>query len=309
MSFQSFLVLFLATSASTSYVPSMALRYQSGWTTASPANIGRQELKNYQVDALTWSTTRKHIIEGRGSLIAREEDCDKKLALARQKYPGSEKAGEYVKSQLDWTNLDPDTNKNLWEEGVYNNPLFAQFRLNEFPYALPPDVTHWVYWLRVPAVSTKFFSPLRHETVPHQDFLNPVRVAALTNYINHYDFYGSSGISERVLRHLRPSSFAHPSDHVVWEDPVSRERVTRVEGAQAIKWAGRHIVKAIQSRFPPEKYEVLFNRAPERWKSVVEPDHFHVLVFPKVQDSYSVEKSWFSAENLLKAYWVFNLIP
>jgi hypothetical protein len=102
MSFPGFLLLFLATTASTSYIPRMSLRYQSGWTTASPANIHWQELKNYQVNALTWSATRKHIIEGsvaffwifsihvqlhqfhwifqtlcrRGSLIAREGDCD-----------------------------------------------------------------------------------------------------------------------------------------------------------------------------------------------------------------------------------------
>ncbi|WAQ89178.1 hypothetical protein PtA15_10A602 [Puccinia triticina] len=246
---------------------------EGGWTTDSPANIARDELPAHQVDGLKWSRTIKHVVEGRGSLLGRDEESKEKLALAHQAYPTIQKAGDYIKSKLGWTGSKPETDKNLWEEGVYNNRLYAQFHLNEYPYALPPKVTHWVYWIRVSPVNEESFRPLAHESVPHSDYLDPVRVAALTRYVNHYDLYGWSGIPERIIRTHRPSSFAHPTDHVVWKDPVSGEEVTRLQGARAIQWAGRHVCKAIQSQFPPDDYQVLFNRAPERWKSVVEPDH------------------------------------
>ncbi|KAI9610529.1 hypothetical protein H4Q26_006671 [Puccinia striiformis f. sp. tritici PST-130] len=166
---------------------------------------------------------------------------------------------------------------NFWDEKIYHDPKMIQIIPNEYPFGLPDGVEHWMMWTRESPLTPDLFKPLPHEDVPNQDFLNPVRAKALIRYINHYDFYGTSGISQEVLKDFVPSAFFHLGDKV-WVDPESTETVTRTEGAEAMAWAGRHVATVIHTKFSPKEYEILFNRSPERWKSVINPDHFHVLV-------------------------------
>ncbi|KAH9459433.1 hypothetical protein Pst134EA_019588 [Puccinia striiformis f. sp. tritici] len=318
---KAFLVVSIATGASSVSISNAVPSRPAILSAPTPlANCGRDELKAHDINvSRAWPTLRKAIVEGRGSRISRTPEDDMKLEAVRGKYPSSEKAEKYIQSKLDWSGLHLAPDKRLWEEGVYDNTLFAQFRLNEHPYHIPPEATHWLYWLRVPAVTRDLFMPLSHETVPDPDFLNPKRVAALTNYIKHYDLYGWSGTPEYLIKHLRPSSLAHPTDHVIWTD-VSGQKVTRVQGAQAIRWAGRHIAKAIQAKFPPGEYEVLFNRSPERLRTLFgnDLDHIHVFVLPKEKDSdahskssyyHSLVRSNFNVEGLLKLYRGLYCIP
>ncbi|KAI9610531.1 hypothetical protein H4Q26_006673 [Puccinia striiformis f. sp. tritici PST-130] len=280
---KAFLVVSIATGASSVSISNAVPSRPAILSAPTPlANCGRDELKAHDINvSRAWPTLRKAIVEGRGNETRGRPG----------KYPSSEKAEKYIQSKLDWSGLHLAPDKRLWEEGVYDNTLFAQFRLNEHPYHIPqrPPIGYIGYGA---AVTRDLFMPLSHETVPDPDFLNPKRVAALTNYIKHYDLYGWSGTPEYLIKHLRPSSLAHPTDHVIWTD-VSGQKVTRVQGAQAIRWAGRHIAKAIQAKFPPGEYEVLFNRSPERLRTLFgnDLDHIHVFVLPKEKDSDAHSKS------------------
>jgi hypothetical protein len=123
-------------------------------------------------------------------------------------------------------------------------------------------------WIRIRPFTEVAFEPLSHETLPNPDFAKSIRREALLRYLIHYDFYGYSGISEDVINRFRLSGFFHPTEDTVWKDPESSEVVTRLEGIEAMRWLGRHVLRVIHDTFSPEEYEILFNRAPGRWKYV-----------------------------------------
>ncbi|KAI9618675.1 hypothetical protein KEM48_006654 [Puccinia striiformis f. sp. tritici PST-130] len=205
------------------------------------------DVVKYQGKVDDWHGTIGSIVQGGGSLIKRSPEVEKKMQAARDVAVGPVAPGEYIQRMLGWQDKPPRTG-NFWDEKIYHDPKMIQIIPNEYPFGLPDGVEHWM-----------------------------IKAKALIRYINHYDFYGTSGISQEVLKDFVPSAFFHLGDKV-WVDPESTETVTRTEGAEAMAWAGRHVATVIHTKFSPKEYEILFNRSPERWKSVINPDHFHVLV-------------------------------
>ncbi|KAI7945084.1 hypothetical protein MJO28_010779 [Puccinia striiformis f. sp. tritici] len=242
------------------------------------AEMERGDLYKYQGTVDDWYGTIGSIVQGGGSLIKRSREGEAKMQAARDVATGPVASGAYVKKMLGWQDDSLIRTGNFWEEKIYQDRNMLQIIPNEHPYGLPEGVEHWMLWTRESPLTPDLFKPLPHEEVPNQDFLNSARVEALIRYINHYDFYGTSGISDEVLKDFVPSKFFHPTEDKVWVDPLSTEKVTRKEGVEAMSWAGRHVLKVIHTKFSPMEYEILFDRPPERWKSVVSPDHFHVLV-------------------------------
>ncbi|KAI7945079.1 hypothetical protein MJO28_010774 [Puccinia striiformis f. sp. tritici] len=247
------------------------------------------DVVKYQGKVDDWHGTIGSIVQGGGSLIKRSPEVEKKMQAARDVAVGPVAPGEYIQRMLGWQDKPPRTG-NFWDEKIYHDPKMIQIIPNEYPFGLPDGVEHWMMWTRESPLTPDLFKPLPHEDVPNQDFLNPVRVEALRRYINHYDFYGTSGISQEVLKDFVPSAFFHPGDKV-WVDPESTETVTRTEGAEAMAWAGRHVATVIHTKFSPKEYEILFNRSPERWKSVINPDHFHVLVKRRTTEIRTASKA------------------
>ncbi|KAA1100164.1 hypothetical protein PGT21_030750 [Puccinia graminis f. sp. tritici] len=247
------------------------------------AEMSRDVLYPCQGDAHTWDSVIGAIVQGGGSLIKRSPEGEKAMQAARDKAPGPAKSGEYIKEMLGWQSELPAESEagNFWEEKVYRDRRRVALIKNEFPYGLPPLVDHWMLWIRIQTFTEAAFEPLSHETLPNPDFKRSIRRKALLRYLNYYDFYGYSGISEDVINRFRLSGFYHPTEDTVWKDPESSEVVTRLEGIEAMHWLGRHVLNVIHVIFSPERYEILFNRSTERWKSVVYPDHFHVIVKPK----------------------------
>lgn len=119
----------------------------------------------------------------------------------------------------------------------------------------------------MPHISEGSFTPLPGEELPNQDFSNPARIKTLLEYMARFPVHGYSGFPEEAFRNIRHSSFAHPTNDDVWISSGG-EKVTHQDAVEAIKWAGRHITKLIQEEFPPDQYEVLWNRTPLRWRWV-----------------------------------------
>ncbi|POW13610.1 hypothetical protein PSTT_03572 [Puccinia striiformis] len=137
------------------------------------------------------------------------------MQAARDVAVGPVAPGEYIQRMLGWQDKPPRTG-NFWDEKIYHDPKMIQIIPNEYPFGLPDGVEHWMMWTRESPLTPDLFKPLPHEDVPNQDFLNPVRVEALRRYINHYDFYGTSGISQEVLKDFVPSAFFHPETRSGW---------------------------------------------------------------------------------------------
>ncbi|POW08835.1 hypothetical protein PSHT_09390 [Puccinia striiformis] len=227
------------------------------------------DVVKYQGKVDDWHGTIGSIVQGGGSLIKRspesrfladvssnlENALQKKMQAARDVAVGPVAPGEYIQRMLGWQDKPPRTG-NFWDEKIYHDPKMIQIIPNEYPFGLPDGVEHWMMWTRESPLTPDLFKPLPHEDVPNQDFLNPVRVKALIRYINHYDFYGTSGISQEVLKDFVPSAFFHLGDKV-WVDPESTETVTRTEGREAMAWAGRHVATVIHTKFSPKEYEIL----------------------------------------------------
>ncbi|KAH9449678.1 hypothetical protein PSHT_09386 [Puccinia striiformis] len=257
--------------------------------TAHP-DMSRADLYHYQGRVDDWYGTIGSIVQGGGSLIKRSREGEAKMQAARDVATGPVASGAYIKGMLGWDENTPIRAGNFWDEKIYQDRDMLQIIPNEHPYGLPDGVEHWMMWTRESPLTPELFKPLPHEEVPNPDFLNPVRVEALIRYINNYDFYGTSGISEEVLKEFLPSGFIHLGDKV-WVDPESTETVNRAEGAEAMAWAGRHVATVIHTKFSPKEYEILFNRSPERWKSVINPDHFHVLVKRRTTEIRTASKA------------------
>ncbi|KAA1118156.1 hypothetical protein PGT21_032569 [Puccinia graminis f. sp. tritici] len=276
------LIMALLSSVTRSTVPGV-VPVGGGIFETGNAEMSRDVLYPCQGDAYTWNSVIGAIVQGGGSLIKRSPEGEKAMQAARDKAPGPEKSNEYIKKKLQWQSELPAESEagNFWEEKVYMNRGRVALIKNEYPYGLPPPVDHWMLWIRTCPFTEVAFEPLSHETLPNPDFLRSIRRKSLLRYLNYYDFYGYSGISEDVINRFRLSGFYHPTEDTVWKDPESSEVVTRLEGIEAMRWLGRHVLKVIHVKFSPEKYEILFNRSTDRWKSVVDPDHFHVIVKPK----------------------------
>ncbi|KAH9459443.1 hypothetical protein Pst134EA_019597 [Puccinia striiformis f. sp. tritici] len=212
--------------------------------------MSRADLYHYQGRVDDWYGTIGSIVQGGGSLIKRSREGEAKMQAARDVATGPVASGAYIKGMLGWDENTPIRAGNFWDEKIYQDRDMLQIIPNEHPYGLPDGVEHWMMWTRESPLTPELFKPLPHEEVPNPDFLNPVRVEALIRYINNYDFYGTSGISEEVLKEFLPSGFIHLGDKV-WVDPESTETVNRAEGAEAMAWAGRHVATVIHTKFSP----------------------------------------------------------
>lgn len=243
------------------------------------AEMDRSVLYGRQGTVTTWHETIGAIVQGGGSLIKRSSDGDREIQAARREWTTIDELRDLIMSQNNWHNLESPVQGSLFEYA--HNPKYVSVRANDFPYDLPAGVEHYILWTRVSAITREAFAPRDGEAVPDHSFNDPSRVEALIRYVEHYDFYGWYGIhDEDVENSFALSSFAHATNPV-WHDPESDHTVTREQGAAVMKWLGRHVAAAIQPHFPEDEFQVLFNRSPARWKSVVDPDHFHIFALPK----------------------------
>jgi len=241
------------------------------------AEMDRSELYYHQGTVTNWHETIGAVVQGGGSLIKRTPEGAAKIKAAWEG-KNHQQVYDRIMSENNWQNMEGAVSGNLLE--VTEDPKYVSIQPNHFPYNLPAGVEHWMIWMRVSPVTREAFAPRGGEAVPDPSFQDPSRVEALIRYIDHYDFYGWYGIDDAHVMKFALSSFAHATNPV-WKDPESAHTVTREQGAAAMKWLGRHVAAAIQHKFPEEDFQVLFNRSPPRWKSVPNPDHFHIFVLRK----------------------------
>lgn len=244
---------------------------------------GRGDLPGLRQDVRLWPNLVRAVLEGKGSLLGRTKEGQLKLQEARKKYTTPEEVSGYIKDKLHWKEFSIDSDKKIWHEQVYKDSKFVSWKLNEHPYELPADVEHWAMWISVPEVSPKFFEPLPGEIPPNPDFMDKRRVKVLVDYLKYHDQYSWYGLIDDLSPEINFNDFAHPTSQHVWVHPQTGDKVNRIEGQEAMKWSGRHIDTAIKSKFPEDKYEVLWNCSPDRLKSCLDPNHIHVFARSKEQ--------------------------
>ncbi|KAA1133798.1 hypothetical protein PGTUg99_019730 [Puccinia graminis f. sp. tritici] len=152
----------------------------------------------------------------------------------------------------------------------------------DFPWRLSKDVEHHVMWFRPPLVTPAAFKRLRRDRAyPKHEFktMKDPRGEALIEYLNENDIYGWTGLPPSAVSPFRQSSELHPME-AIWRSQ-SGEPISREQAAEAIRWVARHTNRLIEKQFPPSLYETVWNRTNYRVRSILEPNHIHVLVIPK----------------------------
>ncbi|PLW17256.1 hypothetical protein PCANC_11615 [Puccinia coronata f. sp. avenae] len=240
----------------------------------------------------TWKEMIGVVVEGDGSQLFKSTE-------PKMSARGDQINGPGVSDSIAEGTVPALTNGNFWEKHVYDNPDLVTFHLDENPaYGFPPDVEHWIVKTRVPPVTHQSFEYAPGEIQRSLYHSDPEWVDVMMRYIDHHDFYGWSGIDEKEVSSWRHSGVPHPKqivwnkqtcyplspiklvtrEEAVWIDAVSGKDICRAEAADAIKWAGRHVLSVIHSKFPENEYQVLFNRGPVIAKPRGVPDLIHALV-------------------------------
>ncbi|KNF01700.1 hypothetical protein PSTG_05127 [Puccinia striiformis f. sp. tritici PST-78] len=170
---------------------------------------------------------------------------------------------EYMKFNFGWTTgLGRLELPEFLSVKDYGNSALVVFKKNDFPWRLSKDVQHHLIWFRPPLVTPAAFKRLKSDPAyPNREFrnINGRKVAALIEYLNENDVYGWIGLPPPAVLPFRQSSELHPTEKDVWVTQ-SGVAVTRQEAAEAMRWVGRHTNRLIAKRFPPSRYETVWNR-------------------------------------------------
>ncbi|KAI9620606.1 hypothetical protein KEM48_008145 [Puccinia striiformis f. sp. tritici PST-130] len=238
--------------------------------------LPNNKVKNWYPD------TVKNVVEGKGSTIQRKKRIQHEMIAWKAGIKMD--PSEYMKFNFGWTTgLGRLELPEFLSVKDYGNSALVVFRKNDFPWRLSKDVQHHLIWFRPPLVTPAAFKRLKSDPAyPNREFrnINGRKVAALIEYLNENDVYGWIGLPPPAVLPFRQSSELHPTEKDVWVTQ-SGVAVTRQEAAEAMRWVGRHTNRLIAKRFPPSRYETVWNRTNYRVRSILEPNHIHALVIPK----------------------------
>ncbi|EPQ30314.1 uncharacterized protein PFL1_02429 [Pseudozyma flocculosa PF-1] len=157
---------------------------------------------------------------------------------------------------------------------------------NDWPYAVPDDVEHWVVWSKLPILHASLFSdpatPFPAATIPsvYSCVLNDgVRGCTGTSTeLGAPRVYGNLTKRSTSL-HLRNSAEAAVG---TGEPSGGPDGVTLDQSAEGQRWASREISRFVRRMWAEERYETVFFCNPPHLRTVPGLSHFHVFVRPKV---------------------------
>ncbi|KAI8460125.1 hypothetical protein BY996DRAFT_6409636 [Phakopsora pachyrhizi] len=180
---------------------------------------------------------------------------------------------------LNWEENSPVNIPDYLDQRYEGKPHLSLYKLNDYPWSLPPGVEHWVLWIRGHQTSIEAFklSDDDEGSLP-AGYDSQERLEVLQDYVESCNLFGYYGVPEVRVNHFRWAERFHENDRL-WRHETKKQTVNREEAEEAMRWVGRHTTSFIKKRFPEDQYEVLWNRNPASVRTVPYPEHIQSMSF------------------------------
>lgn len=121
-------------------------------------------------------------------------------------------------------------------------------------------MTHFTMSCRVPAITEAGFKCQEGEVFPEKEYYESERFEALLEYIGQPGLCGYMGDDASKTLNLKTRKDLHVDGQAYMAS--NGQIITREEGWKADQWAGRHFNAYLKEHYPPQLFEVVWNRSP-----------------------------------------------